>query len=335
LFDRTGKLEPNPENVQIYDYEMTPQACIEGPRIPMPIPGIFTTVRQINQVSDATIMVSGRAFEPKSAESAEDWYTNKLHKRLFFFGAQAPINPAVYQPPSDAMDASNPFRPVWEFLSNHPPNSTLVVSFGSVWYPSSPQWPITTFLRTLLDTHTPFIFSRAAVMYVPLDPTLASDIEQSKDAVIADYIPQRELLGHPSVAAFVSHGGVNSLFESILGGVRNIFWPITADQPLHAAYMSQNLDCAWELIQVRTGIGAGPPRRGGQVEGTPEALAAEVKQVLEEIKSPVGERKKRNLLALRERFVREMASDEEGGSVGGAVKDFLAFVSEPPKVTRA
>lgn len=89
------------------------------------------------------------------------------------------------------------------------------------------------------------------------------------------------------------------------------------------------LDCAWELIQVRSGPnGLRPPARGGKVEGTPDALAAEVKQVLSELKegNSVGERKKVNLMALREQTLNAMS---DGGEAEVALKEFMAFVEKP------
>ncbi|KAG8867582.1 hypothetical protein FRB98_004100 [Tulasnella sp. 332] len=74
--------------------------------------------------------------------------------------------------------------------------------------------------------------------------------------------------------------------------------------------MSQIADCAFELIQVRTGDGARPPARGGKVEGTSEAVAAEVEQVLADLGGPVGERKRKNLGIVRRKMLDDM---REGG----------------------
>ncbi len=52
--------------------------------------------------------------------------------------------------------------------------------------------------------------------------------------------------------------------------------------------------------------------RGGKIYGTPEAVAEEFKGVLEDLKGPVGERKLKNLLAIREQFREAM---KEGGEV--------------------
>ncbi|KAG8858440.1 hypothetical protein FRB96_005325 [Tulasnella sp. 330] len=116
------------------------------------------------------------------------------------------------------------------------------------------------------------------------------------------------------MGAFLTHGGVNSMYESICAGVVNIFWPQSADQPLHAAYMSQI---------VRTGDGARPPARGGKVEGTSEAVAAEIEQVLADLVGSVGERKRKNLGVVRQKMLDDM---KEGGVCDMALKGLLDLV---------
>ena len=43
---------------------------------------------------------------------------------------------------------------------------------------------------------------------------------------------------------------MNSLQETVQAGVTPVLWPFDIDQPFNAAYLSQELDCAFELIQV-------------------------------------------------------------------------------------
>jgi UDP:flavonoid glycosyltransferase YjiC (YdhE family) len=42
-----------------------------------------------------------------------------------------------------------------------------------------------------------------------------SDLEQLKNVYLAEWVPQNDLLGDERVVAFVTHGGINSLLESI------------------------------------------------------------------------------------------------------------------------
>ena len=97
-------------------------------------------------------------------------------------------------------------------------------------------------------------------------------VKESGMGLILDWVPQQEVLQHPSVGAFITHGGANSTLETIATGVLPVFWPFSGDQPFHAAYVTQivsdfwpnptNLladassstqrDAGFELIQVRS-----------------------------------------------------------------------------------
>ncbi|ORZ19023.1 hypothetical protein BCR42DRAFT_349809 [Absidia repens] len=58
------------------------------------------------------------------------------------------------------------------------------------------------------------------------------------DIYISKWSPQMALLLHPSVTVFVSHGGANSVVESLYSGTRVIFYPFFGDQPGNAKQYS-------------------------------------------------------------------------------------------------
>ncbi|XP_053161738.1 2-hydroxyacylsphingosine 1-beta-galactosyltransferase-like [Hemicordylus capensis] len=51
-----------------------------------------------------------------------------------------------------------------------------------------------------------------------------------KNTLMMEWLPQNDLLGHPRVTAFVSHCGLNSIFEAIFHGVPVIGFPLYGDQ---------------------------------------------------------------------------------------------------------
>lgn len=111
-----------------------------------------------------------------------------------------------------------------------------------MWYPLGDLWRIETVVKTLLETKTPFIFSRMSQMCMPFSPELEKALKESAgDALVVLFVPQLEALMHPSMGAFLTHGGINSVYESIFAGVVDVFWPQTGGQPLHAAYMTENV----------------------------------------------------------------------------------------------
>ncbi|XP_057373339.1 UDP-glycosyltransferase UGT5-like [Daphnia carinata] len=48
------------------------------------------------------------------------------------------------------------------------------------------------------------------------------------------WLPQRELLSHPKIRLFISHGGLLSQFETVYHGVPSICLPVWADHPINA-----------------------------------------------------------------------------------------------------
>ncbi|XP_027577429.1 UDP-glucuronosyltransferase 2A1-like isoform X3 [Pipra filicauda] len=54
---------------------------------------------------------------------------------------------------------------------------------------------------------------------------------------IYDWIPQNDLLGHPSAKAFITHGGTNGLYEAIYHGVPMVGIPMFADQHDNIAHV--------------------------------------------------------------------------------------------------
>lgn len=60
------------------------------------------------------------------------------------------------------------------------------------------------------------------------------------------------------------------------------------------------------------------------MEGTPDAVATELKQVLEELKGEVGDRKRKNLQVLRQKSFDAVA---KGGETQRGIKDLLEYAS--------
>ncbi|XP_022164266.1 UDP-glucuronosyltransferase 2C1-like isoform X2 [Myzus persicae] len=52
-----------------------------------------------------------------------------------------------------------------------------------------------------------------------------------KNVMIKKWLPQREILLHPNVKLFISHGGISGLYEAVDGGVPVLGFPLFGDQP--------------------------------------------------------------------------------------------------------
>lgn len=92
---------------------------------------------------------------------------------------------------------------------------------------------------------------------------------------------------------------------------------------MNAIHLSETLNVAYELIEVRHGSGAGKIYRNGRTPvGTIEAVMAEMRDVLDRAFGEDGARKRKNLLALRETLRAAWAED------GVARRDVEAFLDD-------
>ncbi|TFK80980.1 glycosyltransferase family 1 protein [Polyporus arcularius HHB13444] len=106
-----------------------------------------------------------------------------------------------------------------------------------------------------------------------------------------------------------------------MAGIPMIVWPISAEQPLNAIHLTDNLDVAFELIEVRHGAGVGKIYRTGRVPvATVDAVKAEMRDVLERAYGGEGARKRANLLSLRKKL---QAAWSENGVARRDVEAFL------------
>ncbi|XP_062106825.1 UDP-glycosyltransferase 90A1-like [Humulus lupulus] len=64
---------------------------------------------------------------------------------------------------------------------------------------------------------------------------------KNRGMVVRDWVDQREILSHDSVQGFLSHCGWNAVIESICAGVPILVLPMTADQPLNAKMVVEEM----------------------------------------------------------------------------------------------
>ena len=91
---------------------------------------------------------------------------------------------------------------------------------------------------------------------------------------------------------------------------QRICWPITADQPAAAAHLTENLNVAFELFQVRTGDGLKPLARNGiAAEGTREAVGIEIRQTIDLCRGEKGQVMRNNAEQLKLKFAKAWEDD--------------------------
>ncbi|GJM99740.1 hypothetical protein PR202_ga16869 [Eleusine coracana subsp. coracana] len=81
-------------------------------------------------------------------------------------------------------------------------------------------------------------------------------LEQTKDRgfVVESWIPQADVLQHPSTGAFLTHCGWNSTLEAITNGVPLLCWPLYAEQKFNKVLITDVMGIGVEMEGYRTGF---------------------------------------------------------------------------------
>jgi UDP:flavonoid glycosyltransferase YjiC (YdhE family) len=56
----------------------------------------------------------------------------------------------------------------------------------------------------------------------------------SKNVKISNWFPQQDILGHDKIKAFITHGGLLSLFETVYHGTPIVVMPVFYDQDVNS-----------------------------------------------------------------------------------------------------
>ena len=98
-------------------------------------------------------------------------------------------------------------------------NGVIVVSFGSI---------VKRVPRRILDVMLNALGRQAQRVVMKNDDDLPDNIPSN--IVIKTWLPQNDLLGHPNVKLFVTHGGQNGQLEALYHGVPMVVMPFGTDQ---------------------------------------------------------------------------------------------------------
>ncbi|XP_062219060.1 7-deoxyloganetin glucosyltransferase-like [Phragmites australis] len=147
-----------------------------------------------------------------------------------------------------------------EWLVSKRPRSVVYVNFGSIAVLTSQQlvefaWGLANsgyeFLMVIRDVQAKGAGGPTAMLPLEL-------VEETKErGYITSWCPQREVLRHEAVGAFLTHCGWNSMLESITSGVPMLCWPFGAEQPTN---------CRFACTEWRVGVEIGGDVKRGEVE---------------------------------------------------------------------
>ncbi|XP_022988512.1 flavonoid 3-O-glucosyltransferase-like [Cucurbita maxima] len=168
----------------------------------------------------------------------------------------------MQQPPSDDHGCL-------PWLDNHPPNSVVYISFGGFLCP--PPHELAELADALLESGIPFLWSFRG----NAEESLPKGLRQTCSGKIVPWAPQVQVLMHSSVGAFVTHGGWNSVLESVGGGVPMIGRPYFGDQRL-------NVKTAENVWGIGVGLEGGVMTKSGVLKALGQVLGSEEGKLMRE-----------------------------------------------------
>ncbi|KAH9895030.1 UDP-Glycosyltransferase/glycogen phosphorylase [Cubamyces lactineus] len=301
----------------MYDYEYHPQRFTLLHEMGS---ARFTESFDTLELTDGIVSSTAETYEREMVRATRKWCEDNS-KQAFVVG---PLRVSGTNANAYEKELSAASTEVEAFLQNalvaYGEKSVLYISFGSFFWPVEKPEMLWVFLDVVMELKIPFILSCASPLAMVPD-AVKEKVKTYGKGLIATWNPQQFILGHPATGWFVTHGGQNSVLESIATGVPQIFWPFEGDQPLNAVNMTENFDAAYELIEVRTGDGTKPIFRNGRKPvGTIEAVKAEARDVLTKAFGEDGVKKRERLLRLQQEVLSEW---DEGGA---SRRDFMAFL---------
>ncbi|KAJ3015940.1 hypothetical protein NUW54_g916 [Trametes sanguinea] len=329
LFSPKGKIHHYPGLPPISDYELYPQDFSLPPDL---VAQLFPRMYEALESCDGVFFTSPAPYEPEALEKAKEWL-GETGRSVYVCG---PLLPGGSNAGSNEAKQSTKGAEIVEFLDTTlktlGAKSLLYVrdqlfeyeqgiSFGSIFWPAKSPEKLWAFLDVVMELNIPFILSHASPFAGAIPDEIVDKVKAYGKGLLSQWSPQQTILEHPATGWFVTHGGHNSVIESISAGTPLIAWPFHADQPLNAVRISEVLGIGYELFEVRTGHGTHPLHRNGRKPaGTVDALKAEAKDVLAKAFGEDGTNKREKLLALARSFKNEW---EEGGTAWRDVHAFL------------
>ncbi|PON41456.1 UDP-glucuronosyl/UDP-glucosyltransferase [Trema orientale] len=193
---------------------------------------------------------SCRAIEgPFLEQLAND---NNSGKKMWAVG---PLHPTT----TNFQELRDKHKCLLEWLDKQEPKSVLFISFGTTVTFSDEQ--VREIALGLEQSGVKFILvlREEDKLYhlsdeqgrKPKLPNAFEDRVKEMGKVVRKWVPQVEILGHPSTGGFLSHCGWNSCMESITMGVPIATWPMKWDQPFNAVLITEVLKVGVAVMEWR------------------------------------------------------------------------------------
>ncbi|EKM59462.1 glycosyltransferase family 1 protein [Phanerochaete carnosa HHB-10118-sp] len=302
----------------VFKYESFPQERI----VESPFVGLFhLDGASLIHECDALVSSTSAIYEPKECIKALNDFFALTSRKMYLVG---PLISDTKRSSRLETEGAAKSPELLEFMQNalktHGEKSLIYISFGTFFWSTQPD-RLWTVLDVLMEKKIPFILSHASP-FAKVPDEIVEKVKASSLGFLTTWAPQQTILEHSVTGWFMTHGGFNSITESIAAGVPMICWPFSADQPVDTLLLTENLGVAYELTEVRSGSwGLKPVYRTGKAPtATLDAVRAEANAVLDKAFSEDGAEKRANTQKLK-----NMSSEQwkEGGPSRIAAQQLL------------
>lgn len=130
-----------------------------------------------------------------------------------------------------------------QWLQSKEPNSVVYVNFGSL--VEMTLQDLLEFGWGLVNSDHKFLWIIRTDLVDGKPVVLPQELKEAMEGkgFVASWCSQEEVLNHPSVGGFLTHGGWGSIIESLSAGVPMICWPVSGDQQTNCRQMCKE----WEV----------------------------------------------------------------------------------------
>ncbi|XP_042808024.1 UDP-glucuronosyltransferase 3A2-like isoform X1 [Panthera leo] len=122
---------------------------------------------------------------------------------------------------------ARPVKPVPQefenFISKFGDSGFVLVALGSIVSTYQSQ-------EVLMEMNSAFAHLSQGVIWKCKPSKWPKDVQLAANVKIVDWLPQNDLLAHPRIRLFVTHGGMNSIMEAIQHGVPMVAIPVVKEQ---------------------------------------------------------------------------------------------------------
>ncbi|KAL8252118.1 hypothetical protein R6Q59_035811 [Mikania micrantha] len=134
-----------------------------------------------------------------------------------------------------------------QWLQSKEPNSVVYVNFGSIAVMSLQE--LLEFGWGLVNSNIYFLWIIRTNLVEGEPSVLPQELKEAmkKKGFVANWCSQEEVLNHPAVGGFLTHGGWGSIIESLSAGVPMICWPVSGDQQTNCRQMCKEWEVGLEI----------------------------------------------------------------------------------------